>query len=192
MEKRVRYTASDVSNNRFYKLPKFLFEEGFEELSNDARVLYALLRDRLDLSMSNGWVNECSEVYLIYKRENMANILKCSLPKVKTIVEQLKEYGLIEEERMGLNRPNRIYLTAVTVDITGHKKSLHPDTKNLCIRTQKIFASGHKKSLHLDTKNLCIWTQKIFALIRLILIRLILMKLSINRSIDQIRKKLMD
>jgi hypothetical protein len=39
--------VNDVKNNRFYQMPKFLFEGEFKDkLNNDARVLYSLLRDR--------------------------------------------------------------------------------------------------------------------------------------------------
>src|SRR5690554_2897761 len=102
---RTRYTIENVVNNRFYQMPKFLFEGEFKNLSNDARVLYSLLRDRHDLSLKNNWVNENNEVYLIYTREEMANILGCSQPTVRKAINQLKELDLMEEERQGLNRP---------------------------------------------------------------------------------------
>ena len=58
-----------------YQMPKFLFEGEFKALSNNARVLYTLLRDRHDLSLQNHWVNENNEVFLIYSREEMADML---------------------------------------------------------------------------------------------------------------------
>ena len=83
MYQRVRYTVNDVSNNRFYQMPKFLFEGEFKALSNNARVLYTLLRDRPDL---------------IYAKNNLANMVGVSLLVLNKAIEQLKEFGLIDDE----------------------------------------------------------------------------------------------
>ena len=154
--KRVRYTVSDVKNERFYKLPKFLFEIEIkveieingeieikvEKLNNDARVLYSLLRDRHGLSIRNKWINDKNEVYLCYAREEMADMLGISQPTVRKAVSLLKKFGLMEEEVMGLNRRNRIYLTLIeheTLDAQGVKKSFTPECKNLSVKNEKIF-----------------------------------------------------
>ena len=113
MNQRVRYTVNNVSNNRFYQMPKFLFEGEFKTLSNNARILYSILRDRHDRSLQNRWINEQNEVYLIYTRKNMEEMLGLADKTVKKAVEQLKEFGLIEEEQIGLNMANRIYLTDI-------------------------------------------------------------------------------
>ena len=44
----------------FTQLPNFLFEApGFQPLSNGAKILYAKLLRRTDLSRKNGWADEC-------------------------------------------------------------------------------------------------------------------------------------
>ncbi len=154
MNQRTRYKVNDVINNRFYQMPKFLFEDEFKPLSNDARVLYSLLRDRHDLSIVNGWVNENNEVYLIYTRNDMADMLGCSQPTLRKAIKELTEYGLMEEERLGLNRPNRIYLTSVALGITGLKDSFTPECKNLSVRSVKTFQSRVKDNFTQECKNL--------------------------------------
>jgi DNA-binding Lrp family transcriptional regulator len=155
MNQRVRYTVSDVTNNRFYQMPKFLFDGEFKSgLCNDAKVLYSLLRDRHDLSLSNNWINDSGEVYLIYARDKMADMVGVSQPTLRKAIEQLKEFGLMEEERMGLNKPNRIYLTAVTVDIAGVKESFIPECKNLSLKNDNNFHSKAKESFNLNCKDL--------------------------------------
>ena len=43
----------------FTQLPNFLFEApGFQPLSNGAKILYAMLLRRTDLSRKNGWADE--------------------------------------------------------------------------------------------------------------------------------------
>lgn len=104
MNTRVRYTVNDVKNNRFFQMPKFLFEGDFKDkLNNDSRVLYSLLRDRHELSLLNNWVNENNEVFFIYSREEMADMLGVSQPTLRKAIMQLKQSGLMEEERIGLN-----------------------------------------------------------------------------------------
>lgn len=131
MNNRSRYTVNDIKNNLFYQMPKFLFEGELKKgLSNDAKVLYSLLRDRHELSLQNNWVNENNEVYLIYTRKNMEDMLGLSDKTVKRAIDKLKEYGLIEEERLGLNKPNRIYLNLVTIENTGLVNNTIPDAEN--------------------------------------------------------------
>ena len=107
---RKRYRLSDVAANRFYQMPKFLFEGELKKLSNDARVLYALLKDRHELSLQNKWVNKNGEVFLIFTREDMCEFLGCSQPTIRKSINQLKEFNLMDEERQGLNKPNLIFL----------------------------------------------------------------------------------
>lgn len=155
MSKRVRYTANQVSTNRFYQMPKFLFEGEFKKgLSNDAKVLYSLLRDRHELSLSNNWVNKNNEVFLIYTREDMADMMGVTQPTLRKSIKMLKDIGLMEEERLGFNRANRIYLNAVDVGNTGVKNSFSPECKNLSVRDENILQSGVKDSFNQECKNL--------------------------------------
>ncbi len=149
-----RYTVSDIAKGRFYQMPKFLFEGDLKKgLSNDAKVLYSLLKDRHELSLQNNWVNERNEVYLVYTREDMADMLGCSQPTLRKSLKQLIDSGLMEEERMGLNRANRIYLTAVTLVNTGVKDSFSPECKNLSVQTEKNLQSRGKESFTQECKK---------------------------------------
>ena len=109
-----------MDRNAYYQLPKFLFEGGLEHLSNDARVLYSLLRDRHDLLMSirNDWAGEGEEggVYLTFSRESMCEMMKLSRPTITKAMNDLKRHGLIEERRPGMGQTNRIYLLPTSAD----------------------------------------------------------------------------
>ena len=123
--KRKRYSINDVSLARFYQLPKFLFEGDLVNLSNDARVLYSLLKDRHDLSIKNNWVNANNDVYILFTREDMQISLRLSDKTITKSMRALKEFGLIEEERLGLGKPNMIFLLYTDVngtdDIEHHR-----------------------------------------------------------------------
>ncbi|MCL2572905.1 MAG: replication initiator protein A [Defluviitaleaceae bacterium] len=115
MDKR-RVNKSDIDRQRFYKLPKFLFEGEFMNLTNDARTLYSVLLDRMELSKSrknDDWVNEKGEVYLVFTQEKLAEAIGISVTSVKRGMKVLMEYGLLEQERQGLNRPNKIFLFTI-------------------------------------------------------------------------------
>jgi hypothetical protein len=120
--KRKRYTLEEYTNSQFYQMPKFLFNEEFSKLSNDAKVLYTLLRDRHELSVKNNWIDDDNNIYLIYTRENIADILNCNIKTARKYLNELIKYGLIDDVRQGLNKPNLIYLMNVTVENsrTGH------------------------------------------------------------------------
>lgn len=151
---RVRYTQSDVSNSRFYQTPKFLFEGEFKALSSDAKLLYALLKDKHELSLMNNWRNEKGEIYLIYTRENMAEMLGCSQPTLRKAITQLIDKGLMEEERQGVNKPNLIYLLAVNPMDKGLKETFSPECKNVSVQSERMFQSGVKESFSQECKNL--------------------------------------
>ncbi|MDE8339788.1 replication initiator protein A [Erysipelothrix rhusiopathiae] len=90
MIQRRRFHVSDVINSTFFQVPKFLFTEEFKDLNSDARLLYAMLKDRHELSLKNRWLTDDGEVYLIYTREEMMRMLQVSKPTVIKAMEALK------------------------------------------------------------------------------------------------------
>src|SRR5665647_734203 len=111
-----RITLAELSSQSFAKMYKFLLD--IKSLDSDSILLYTMLRDRYELSSKNGWVNENDEVYLIYTIDEMCEMLKRKKEKITKSLNKLRECGLIETQRMGLNKPNRIYVTDVTVENT--------------------------------------------------------------------------
>ena len=130
MKNRIRYTVDKVLSNAFYQMPKFLFEGDCKKLSNDARVLYMLLKDRHELSVKNEWYNDKKEVYLIMKREEMESMLNLAPLTIRKVLKELKDLALVEEERQGLNKPNLIYLMEYQNLTIQTKKELHSETSN--------------------------------------------------------------
>lgn len=52
----------------FYRVPKILFiEDKFCNISAEAKLLYGILLDRMNLSAKNGWIDE-KEGCLLYVR----------------------------------------------------------------------------------------------------------------------------
>lgn len=82
-----RYTLSDAHSTQFYQLPKWLVALRVEaEISNEAILLYTYLRDRVQLSITNKWIDDNGEAYLYFKREQMENCLGAKRIKCKKLL----------------------------------------------------------------------------------------------------------
>lgn len=124
------------TSERFYALPKILFENPiYENMRLDAKVAYAMLKDRLDLSFKNNWIDEEGNIYLVYSNSNLMKILNCSKSTLLRIKKQLNEYGLIREVQQSTsksgNLANRIYLGLLQDDTSENvEKSINPQSDN--------------------------------------------------------------
>lgn len=106
-----KFYLQENFRERFYQLPKVFFtNETYKKLSNDAKIAYAILRDRLELSIKNNWIDSDNAIYFIYTNENLEHILNVSKPKVIKIKKELEKVDLLEQKRLGLNKPNMLYL----------------------------------------------------------------------------------
>lgn len=96
----------------FYRVPKVLFtDEKFSNISSEAKLLYGIMLDRMNLSAKNGWVDELGRVYIIFTIEEVKGALGCAEKKAVKLLHELEnKCGLIERKRIGLGKPNYIYV----------------------------------------------------------------------------------
>ena len=93
----------------FTRLPNFLFEAPtFQPLSNEAKVLYAFVLRRAELSRKNGWADEYGRVYLYYPICEVVALLRCGRQKAVNTLRELQYAGLVEIQKQGCGKPNRI------------------------------------------------------------------------------------
>lgn len=108
------FRGIEAEQYNFYRIPKVMFTDNrFRVLSCEAKVLYGLILDRMGLSVKNHWLDEKDRVYIIYTVDEVMEMLNCSHPKAIKILAELdtdKGIGLIEKKRLGLGRPNVIYV----------------------------------------------------------------------------------
>lgn len=111
------YNINEEYREKFYQIPKVFFTNPkYIKLSNDAKMAWGILRDRLDLSIKNGWVDsKTGNIYFYYKNENLQTILNCKKDKVIKIKKELIEVELLLQERQGLNKTNKLYLVKLEV-----------------------------------------------------------------------------
>ena len=128
------YRGMEAEQYSFYRVPKILFTaECFKELSCEAKVLYGLLLDRMSLSMKNHWLDEEERVYIIFTVDEIAELLNCGTQKAVKLLKELdseKGIGLIEKKRLGLGRPNVIYVKNFLVQKNDEENSDTSDLQN--------------------------------------------------------------
>ena len=90
----------------FYRIPKLLITSDlFWNISADAKLLYGILLDRMNLSAKNGWLDEKGRVYIIYTLEETRAALNCGNQKATKLFNELeKKCGLIERKLQGLGK----------------------------------------------------------------------------------------
>ena len=96
----------------FYRIPKALFtDEAFSSISTDAKLLYGILLDRMNLSAKNGWLDKEGRVYIIFTLDEVQESLGCGHGKAAKLLAELDgSTGLIERKRQGLGKPNIIFV----------------------------------------------------------------------------------
>ena len=119
------YEADNVYGALFFQFPKVLmYGEQYKHLSSDAKLAYMVLKDRLEYSLRNNWVDEEGHVYFIFTNQELINLFNCSEHKVIKIKAELKSAGLLLQKQMGFNpktkknEPNRLFLSKLDVKAT--------------------------------------------------------------------------
>ena len=135
----------------FFKFPKpFIYDEKYKTLSNNAKMLYMLLFDRLELSLKNGWHDKEGNVFQYYTNEQLMIDLNCnSNNTIIKIKKELKDAGLMTEVRQGMNLPNRIYLDA----LNGSVESTFQEVQKVHIGSVENTLSEVQKVHTIKTEN---------------------------------------
>ena len=135
----------------FFKFPKpFIYDEKYKTLSNNAKMLYMLLFDRLELSLKNGWHDKEGNVFQYYTNEQLMIDLNCnSNNTIIKIKKELKDAGLMTEVRQGMNLPNRIYLEA----LNGSVESTFQEVQKVHLGSAKSAFQEVQKVHTIKTEN---------------------------------------
>ncbi|WP_210383783.1 replication initiator protein A, partial [Aerococcus sp. HMSC06H08] len=122
-----------MTNNNFYNLQEvygnlelgfpraFLDGDEYKNLSSDAKIAYMAFKNRLGLSIINGWVDENNNLYFIFTVKELCILLNRSNKTAIKIKKELVDMGLLFEQKGGFNtkkkknEPNRLYLLNLEV-----------------------------------------------------------------------------
>lgn len=155
------YYGKEAESFSFFRIPKLLFTDPiFAKLSNDAKVLYGILLDRMNLSMKNNWIDEENRVYIIFTIEEIAEIMCCATQKATKILQELddkKGIGLIEKKRLGLGKPNILYVKNFIIQEEKEKTPKQEEITNqeLCKSQFKNDENHNSGNVNFTKQELC-------------------------------------
>lgn len=91
-------TLESYNTVQFYQIPQaFYHNPKYIGMNPSSRETYALLRNLLPLSISNGWMNEQGEIYVKLSREKLMLRLGIKKDKMTKVFKELRDLGLIVE-----------------------------------------------------------------------------------------------
>lgn len=104
------YYGQEAEQFTFYRLPKALITDNrFKDISNNSKLLYGLMLDRISLSVRSGWFDDQNRVYIKYSIKSIMEDLNCSKMTAVGLLKELQAIGLVDiEQRNGL--ANIIYV----------------------------------------------------------------------------------
>ena len=104
------YYGQEAEQFTFYRLPKALITDNrFKDISNNSKLLYGLMLDRMSLSVRSGWFDDQNRVYIKYSIKSIMEDLNCSKMTAVGLLKELQAIGLVDiEQRNGL--ANIIYV----------------------------------------------------------------------------------
>ena len=109
------YYGVEAEQFTFVRVPKVLFtdKEHFGGLSNEAKLLYGLLLERISLSRKNNWIDKHNRVYIIFPVEEIEESLDVCHEKALNLLKELDDQsgiGLVRKKRRGLGLPSILYV----------------------------------------------------------------------------------
>ncbi|RND59017.1 replication initiator protein A [Lacticaseibacillus paracasei] len=152
-------SSKSVYGDLFFKFPKvLLYSEKYRKLSDSAKIAYIVLKDRLEYSIRNNWVDEDNHVYFIFTNAELEALFNCHNQKVVKIKKELTNAGLLEQKQMGFdpkshkNVPNRLYLanlkvTASDVYLRGSTTGIQLNEETDMVRSKASLSNKHIRPL---------------------------------------------
>ena len=122
-------------------------------ISSTAKVIYAKLLNRAQLSASNDFVDSLGRAYVIYTIEDLSKELgKCN-SAIKDNLRELTRVGLIEKKRSSKSRANMIFVKVPETSIVGQFSACN-GTENKPYKGSKTgYTSGGKQTSSYSNNN---------------------------------------
>ena len=142
------YITADTAMPPFFPYPRFLLKM---DLSQTAKLLYALLIDRSALSQRNGWQDSGGRTYIVYPIAEIAEMLDKGSTAIKGALNELDAAGLLVRERRGFSAPNRLYVKVPQIPMV--RDSDHAAAGNMpATGTENRPTDSRKSDHHKDGK----------------------------------------
>ena len=151
------YYGIEAEQFTFVRVPKVLFtdKEHFGGLSNEAKLLYGLLLERMSLSRKNNWIDKHNRVYIIFPVEEIEESLDVGHEKALNLLKELDDQsgiGLVKKKRRGLGLPSILYVKNFIVK--GEKSTDYvPTSRSTENGIQEVGKTDFKKSENQTSAN---------------------------------------
>lgn len=104
------YNANSDSY-RFLKVPHvLLYGEKYAKMTVEAKLLYALMLDRVSLSAKHDWRDKLGQLYIYYTVKEIEKMLNCGHNKALRILDELEATCLIRRIHQRKGRPTKFYV----------------------------------------------------------------------------------
>lgn len=156
------YYGQEAEQFSFVKIPQVFFtDETFQKMSCEAKILYGLMLNRMNLSIKNEWLDEKNRVFIIYTVEDVMDTMACAKAKAVKIIKELEDMELIEKNRQGFGQPTLIYVKNFISkenkqeqdNNTSSKNELHEVSKSNFSRFENQTSLGSKSELDEVSKS---------------------------------------
>ena len=128
------FKNNEADSYAFYRIPKLLFtNEHFKKISVEAKLLYSIMLNRMELSLKNNWLDEDGNVFIYYTLEEAMDNLGFAHTKVIRIMNELdtvKGVGLILRKKQGQGKPTKIYVKKFVVNEVKTSENENSETPN--------------------------------------------------------------
>ena len=151
------YYGVEAEQFTFVRVPKVLFtdKEHFGGLSNEAKLLYGLLLERMSLSRKNNWIDKHNRVYIIFPVEEIEESLDVGHEKALNLLKELDDQSgirLVKKKRRGLGLPSILYVKNFIVK--GEKSTDYvPTSRSTENGIQEVGKTDFKKSENQTSAN---------------------------------------
>lgn len=117
-------------------------------LSETAQELFKELLTRSELSYENQWIDENNNPFVVYKNSDICNKYKCNTQKAVQLIQELRNFGLVETKRQGQGKPNKIY-----IKLSQHNQEDDKELLNFEIQNSKISSVQNFEIQNSETLN---------------------------------------
>ena len=151
------FYGTEADTFTFYRIPKLLVTHSyFDNVSNDAKMLYGLMLDRMSLSAKNGWFDEENRVFIKFSIKDAMKLLKIGKNKAIKLFAELDTVdgvGLIERRNQGQGKPAVIYVKSFMSEVLNSNRFENETTSGSDIKPLEVSKANNNKNKYNKTLN---------------------------------------
>ena len=151
------FYGTEADTFTFYRIPKLLVTHSyFDNVSNDAKMLYGLMLDRMSLSAKNGWFDEENRVFIKFSIKDAMKLLKIGKNKAIKLFAELDSVdgvGLIERRNQGQGKPAVIYVKSFMSEVLNSNRFENETTSGSDIKPLEVSKANTNKNKYNNTLN---------------------------------------